>query len=1020
MSKHIRLVIRFSALSALHLFRFEFERRLSFGLFHLRPLIVLLAAILICFSVTESSSFTPTAIYPCFPACSTEATPCECRSGPAIHAHHMSLTPLLPKATLRLPLNLFLQAVRDRLIDDVTEASKHHPRGRCVTRLKSGFLLGPIPTTSEWGSGWDNYTGSRPLISCTLQIHISCPAHTPSAARLVIHPVMRPTYYLPFRSSLPLPAGTPIVLLPQGVPAYYLSTYSGPAAALTTQFEETLIGLGAGHWKRTTSSQQDGPSYIIAWLAVQNKQGEDKGMPIIWPATLCVSYHANTPSTHARSTLPYIPELPSQLQASPPPPAAMIPSTLSFTMGAPSPTLDGPSSATTSTSQAPLPLVDRDKLGSSVLRRPSLLRSSPTSDSLRAFRTLSLVKKPYARDIKKVAGEVGGYVDSVLKDRERERERIKRERQEQDIAIARAKLASANPPKEEPPPPPPLHLEIIPAKNEEVPVPAPEPVPLPMDIEDMEPESHPSVKSDHSGDSLFSPPDAPIDLPSTDEEPLPVIEQPVPEHADPSQEDKAAAPPPKPEPDAEPSSMGFDPFNAFDNSWPQPNGYMDVVYPEIDFGMPLDAIGGGRATGNSADNYDMDDGFGVFTEDDFDFFDAPSSQRAVPLAPTMPSGASFPTGIASMVGPPPLALTPLVTVDGPLSGPGPPSANLVQPSPWGGNLGEPFTPRAPVDMHSLLESAGLPPELLPPSPTKTPSSHSAPTTPSVHLSESQRPGAFGLRIFDPIPFASSHREADGKYAVGKFALPSPPADECPEPPSAAPILMPGWKTKYSAATDPRIGVVRKLIGVKRKSLDQGTRAIRRVPIWESYRDPEDWQSTSSSPPGPDSDESDDEPWVEDEEMTLAPRPSTPPPSYLPIGPSLVKTHFCHSHLLPLCAPLRPPGMAVNPVTGIAPPISVPTPVSPAAILGAASEKSKSLEAAAQVLVKEVIENPVWQEAWRANASLSSTPPVLPAQVWQADARYINNLVGNRTPEGSINVQMLFGGCKSSFLTSSKR
>ena len=828
---------------------------------------------------------------------------------------------------------------------------------------------------------------------------------------------MRPTYYLPLRSSLPLPAGTPIVLLPQGIPAYYLSVYSGPAAALTAQFEEVLMGLGAGHWKRTTSSQQDGPSYIIAWLAVQNKQGEDKGMPIIWPATLCISYHSSSPSAHARSALPHIPELPSQLQASPPPPAAIIPTTLSFTLGAPSPTADGPSSATTTTSQAPSPFVDRDKLGSYVLRRPSLLRSSPTNDSLRAFRTLSLAKKPYARDIKKAAGEVGGYVDSVLKERERERERIKRERQEQDIAIARAKLASANPPpKEEPPAPPPLNLATIHAKPEEVPTPAPEPVPLAPDFEVAEPESHSTVESDdHSGDSLFSPPDAPIDLPSTDEEPQLATEQRKEDRADASKEDKAA-PSPQPEPHVEPSVVGFDPFNGFDSSWPQPNGYMDVVYPEMDFSMPLDTLGGGRATATSADNYDMDDGFGVFTEDDFDFFSAPSSQRAVPLAPTMASETSFPLGVAPINIPPPLALAPLVAVDGPLSGPGPPSASVAQPSPWGATLGEPFTPRAPADIHGSLDSAGLPPELLPPSPTKTPSSHSAPTTPCVHFSDSHKPSILGPRIFDPIPFASSHREADGKYAIGKFALPSPPADDSTEPASGTPTrLLCGWKTKYSAATDPRIGVVRKLIGVKRKSLDQGARAIRKMPVWESYREPEDWQSTSSSPPGPDSEESDDEPWVEDEEMTFAPRPSTPPPSYLPIGPGLLKTHFCHSHLLPMCTPLRPPGMVVNTVTGNAPPISVPTPVSPAAILGAASEKSKSLEAAAQILVKEVIENPVWQEAWRANASLSVTPPVLPARVWQADARYINHLVGNRPPEGNVNVQMLFGGRRSPFL-----
>ena len=147
-------------------------------------------------------------------------------------------------------------------------------------------------------------------------------------------------------------------------------------------------------------------------------------------------------------------------------------------------------------------------------------------------------------------------------------------------------------------------------------------------------------------------------------------------------------------------------------------------------------------------------------------------------------------------------------------------------------------------------------------------------------------------------------------------------------------------------------------------------------------------------------------------MTTAsvPRPSTPPPSYLPLGPTLLQTHFHHAHLLPLCTTLRPPGTTVSSPPGSAPPISVPTPVSPAAVLGAASEKSKSLEAAAQILVKEVVENPTWSDAWRANASLSTSAPTLPAKLWQADAKYISNLLGiDQDARSPSTVQELFGG-----------
>ena len=823
---------------------------------------------------------------------------------------------------------------------------------------------------------------------------------------------MHPTYYLPLRCTLPAPAGTPIVLLPHGVPAYYLSTYHGPSVALTAQFEEALVGFGAGDWKRpinvqspTSSTNQASPGYVVVWLAVQNKQGEDKGMPVIWPATLCVSYHATSPSAHARSSLPYIPELPAQLQASPPPPIATVPTTLSFTMAASSP-VDIPASSTASTLNSALPSADREQLSSSFQRRPTLLRSSPTSDSLRAFRGLSLYKRPYYRDVRKVATEVSSYVDSVVKERERERERIRKERQEQEIAAARAKLASANPPADSPAPPP-VNPEPPTSKQEEVGQSVSEVPSVPAAVELDEPESHPSVESDHSVDSLFSPPDATIDLPSNEEEAQVAQEEPVEDV--PSDTVRTSAGPvaaAESAPEAE-ATVSYDPF-----SWGQQSGYMNIDL----FDMNIDSLGGARMGGAGAGSFDMDDGEPI-TEDDFAFFN--SAPSLPPGASVLPAGVGLNGALGTATGLPSLGMAPLITMDGTLSGPGPPSASAMFPSAWPGHLGEAFTPRTSVDMHSFMEGIA-PPELLPPSPTKTPSSYSAPATPSVHLDEvyqgldGRKNGALmpGPTIFDPIPFAASHRETDGKYAVGKFALPSPPADiDRPEPPittqTPTAALLPGWKYKYSAVTDPRIGVVKKLIGVKRKSREQGVRAERRAPLWSSYREPEEWQSSSPPPADIESDESEEEFVMEDDDTApavIAPRPSTPPPSYLPLGPTLLRTHFHHAHLLPLCTPLRPPGMAVNNTPGNVAPMSVPTPVSPAAVLGAASEKSKSLEAAAQVLVKEVVENPVWSDAWRANASLSLTPPVLPGKIWQADARHIKEMLGG---EPSVDLQTIF-------------
>ncbi|KAH9921543.1 uncharacterized protein BXZ73DRAFT_91803 [Epithele typhae] len=701
---------------------------------------------------------------------------------------------------------------------------------------------------------------------------------------LVVHPVLRPTYYLPFQSSLPLPAGTPLLLLPHGVPAYYLSTYSGPAAALTAQFDEVLIGLGAGNWKRPSpgSNTHQDPTFIVVWLAVQNKQGEDKGMPVIWPATLCVSYHPNSPAVHARASLPYIPQLPTQLQASPPPPVPPVPQSLPLGIPA-TPSAEVPASATTTSPQVPLPSAERDRLTPSFQRRPTLARASTT------------------------------------------------ERQEQEI------LASMKGGQEIGQPPPSISPVPTISKPELPPIQTYGLADLktanpPTQVEAAE-DAPASASSVHSGDSLFSfqDADAPADVPSPEGivvDPTNSAEEGVVTTA------PVDIPPPI-------NTASFDPFQSFENGWVQPpSTFMDVN-----------------------EDYDME------------------AYRATHALVNTAPPDNFPSVFA---------LAPVTAVDGPVPAPGPPSAHL---------LVEPFTPRTSVDMQVILDSHG-PPELVPPSPSRTLSSHSAPATPSVILADSDKSPAnrkfsfatLAPSVFDPIPFAPSHREADGKYAIGKFALPTPPMDQDRVEPmvfiSSRPTFPGSWESKYRAATDPKIGIIRKLIGVK----------PRKSP-WDSYREPEEWQSSSPPAVEVDSDESDDEVWMEEDDSVAAPRPSTPPPSYLPLGPTLLHTHFHHAHLLPMCTPLRPPGVAVNNAPGNAPPISVPTP------------KSKSLEAAAQVLVNEVVENPIWAEAWRANASLSPTPPVLPARIWQADAQFISNFLGRpyQSRAAMTELQTLCGG-----------
>ncbi|KAG7446038.1 uncharacterized protein BT62DRAFT_1076435 [Guyanagaster necrorhizus] len=262
--------------------------------------------------------------------------------------------PTFPVKALRTVISHFLNSVRIRLLDDISHDAS------VLGRLNSGFLITHSTTSNEWSAPW---AIMRPFAYCHLQVHLT-------SSRLLIHPLVMPTSFLPVTSSLT--QGSPILLLPYATPAYFLASYKGPCSALSKQFKECFEGLGVSSW--------DPDSYIIAWVNVENRQGEDKGVMIIYPTSLCVrSLSPNIPS------LPHIPALPATLQSSP----------------------------------------------QSTPSVPFLSVSSPTSVS--AFRTLTISK---SRDITRVAKEVGGYVDAVAKERERERERLKREREGVGTSVA--------------------------------------------------------------------------------------------------------------------------------------------------------------------------------------------------------------------------------------------------------------------------------------------------------------------------------------------------------------------------------------------------------------------------------------------------------------------------------------------------------------------------------------------------------------------------------------------------------
>lgn len=351
----------------------------------------------------------------------------------------------------------------------------------------------------------------------------------------------------------------------------------------------------------------------------------------------------------------------------------------------------------------------------------------------------------------------------------------------------------------------------------------------------------------------------------------------------------------------------------------------------MDFGMSMSMNQSANSNPNPSRNGDRS-AFGIdfdeVTDDDFNFFDQPSTQAS--LLPV---------------------ISPPLFDDGPASGPGPPL-----PTPRSQQMATPvFTPDSFVP---LLPSP--PPD---------------PISPSVHLDIS--PPRKG---FDPIPFAIYHRIADGKYApTGKFGLPSPPPDE------------PSWRNQYNAITDPRVGVVRKL---KRKRMNQGGRHVKHNPWALEY---EEWATTRSCTDVSDDEASQSDEEIEDEDTPATSRPCTPPPSYLPLGPTLLQTQFHHTYLLPLSKPLRPPGSSISGSANStaatpAPVASVLTPVSPAAGLGLAAEKWRTLEVVVNILAKEAIENAVWRDAWSAsNAFGKGVRGKRLTEIWVSDVKMVEKI-----------------------------
>ena len=753
---------------------------------------------------------------------------------------------------------------------------------------------------------------------------------------------------------MPLVPGTPINLLPFSTPAYFLNLYFGPTSALIKQFRIYLSGLGCGKWWTKEQVHLNGndtaprAQFILAWVDVQNKQGGEKGLLVIWPAALCLSLESvskcdsdgnnHTCFAYERKPLSYIPELPSALQASPVPASATV--TVQHTS---SPDLTGlpavsPVGARVS-SYAASPVTPSQSNFPNRMRY-NILASKPrcsfATETVQFYRALASPHVP-PHDLRTIAVGVGKYVDAVAKVRERERERMRRERD----AAATGQALKTNP---------------VAVSNA----------------------NHSVVESNATSSSMILS-QSPVTSLATATQPLLFTPLTQPQHPPPASHSSYPSPPDDVVKSGwllsvQDGDLDMNPMREVERASSIPSGSLGSVSNSNSFvsSMEVDepsqsAIPSAEQMGSAVNNINLDlNSFGAFTDDDFSYFDDPNC-TSTGFASEAPIGQTFLSN--STLGDEDVmsSFAPLFDADLPASALSPSGREAWVPSEFAAMLGL-------KDETSLRTVSGCTePELIPPSPEHTNTSQSGPPTPDVlyvpdgdtfsqNFSDKR-----GSELFTSIPFSSEFKAVDGKYSIGKFSIPSPPANEDPIEFSPRTLRM---KETYASLTDPRVGVMQKLIGARRKTEHCNREYSEESPSssqghhdWIDLDNGQDAFSDSCSEL-----ESDEEVYMdEDDNMTIS-RPSTPLPPHVPPGPTLLATQFAHFILLPLSVNLRPHAHAFTGVDVLSPnPNHAPTPVSPAAVLGVTNENMGSLEASLQILCRELIENIIWREAWRAKS-----------------------------------------------------
>lgn len=780
------------------------------------------------------------------------------------------------------------------------------------------------------------YPYDRYLIHTAFDIYLTLTAiyirPMPSVTKLLPAPFAFSPRATPHASLSP---GTPLVLAPYPTPASYISIHdpSTIPSSLRNEFWHTLKGLGALHdphtvHKRPTpqhhkssipESRFSDEPFILVYISLNNPRGEPKGLPALWPARL--TFIDTDPNRIRLTTLPEIPSI--EVLLTPPRPSVN--------------TTSDSCSMIASSSHIPNCTIFRNS-------------SKQLKSTQRVMRTLELHtrRRTPGLHIHEAAKSTAGYVESVAKEREKEREKANLERLRREKEGKDKTPSTSSGPGSIPPHPLPTSAPSTPTAS------------TTTISQKPSQDTTVSISSWRSTSGQF--------FARTAQDTISYSFYPSPPDCSPSHVSVAAG-------DLSSGSFAIAPASAMSthhvqNSLSAPHNIQTNsmgISNDMDLGMDIDLndINIGIDLSRSMDmmnvNVDSDladGGFGNFgdaliTDDDFDYFD-----KTIVPEHLSSSTSDMDKDIPGWLGD---ALT-------------------------SGNITSPLDPSPQRSASVGFEDTAsmVPPDLFPSTPTaRSPPTPDNPRTPSLEiLTPLTSPKD---QLFEPVNFSDRHHSADDKYtgSCGKFLLSKLQSTAAPLDDAVIGKNSDSWRSRYDALTDPRVGVVNRLRGVKRKLCDDSSSVKS---LKGGLREEEEWGSMfiddgfkaldSSSSQDEDEEELDnielDGGYAEVPSRESFSRPSTPSPVGHPLSPPLLYYQLEHSLLLPHAIVMRPSfkELVSSDTPSVA--ISVPTPVSPAAALGSASERNKTLELLAQAMSKEHVENSFW-----AYASGLGTPFSLP-------------------------------------------